>query len=144
MWSAAQLSDTRVWAHAACVQVNMMDRMDAAGQCVGDACSHKSSNLSLSIRPAECVRVSSGHLFISHCPIVHPCPLLLLIMKNLFMRKSPVRNTTRQGEKEEGDVEGRGENGGRGLNKRFLFSQLVLLHWKMNGSINSHKQFAEK
>lgn len=55
-----------------------------------------------------------GTFFISHHPIVHLCALLLLIMKNLFMRKPQARYAARQGERKEGvgDVEGRGERGG--------------------------------
>lgn len=51
--------------------------------------------------------------FISHCPIVHLCPLLLLIMKNLFMCKSSVRYTVSHGQRKGGveDVKGRGQNG---------------------------------
>lgn len=47
----------------------MMDRIDAAGLCVSGAYSHQSSNLSLRIHPAECVRVSSGHIYLtlSYC-----------------------------------------------------------------------------
>lgn len=88
---------------------------------------------SASVLQSVCV-FPLGTFFISHCPIVHLCPLLLLIMKNLFMHKSPVR--VRGREKEGGVMEKAEERmeeddwtrDYKQLND-ILFSQLALLHW---------------
>lgn len=102
-----------------------MDRMDAAGQCFGDPCSHQSSNLSLGIRPAECARVSSGHLFyltLSYCSSLSSSAAHY--EEPVYVQISSEKHCEAGTEKRggggagAGDVEGRGQSGGRGLNKR--------------------------
>lgn len=46
-------SERTLWFFCVCVCVYMTDKVEAAGRCVDDACTHQSFNLSLSNHPAE-------------------------------------------------------------------------------------------